>query len=357
MRRLVLVTLVAWGCKSADDGGAPPPASAPAALDTVTVVARRLDTTVRLPAELAPEQAVALYPRVNAFVEEITVDRGSVVKRGQLLARLSASELSAQRAEAEAKAASAKSTYDRLQAASSTPGAVAGHDLEVAQAALAAETSRVDSLRSLEGYLYVRAPFDGVITERGAHPGALVGPPSSAAAPPKLRIEQIDRLRLTVGVPEADVGAIAVGATATFTVSTWPGETFTGTVSRLAHVIDERTRTMAVELDVDNTGAKQLTPGAYAEVKWPVRRDAPSLFVPTTAVVQTTERTFVDRVKGGAIEQVPVQRGVAVGDQVEVFGALAAGDLVLRRGSEVMATGTQVKTRPWTPPDAGAPPH
>jgi multidrug efflux pump subunit AcrA (membrane-fusion protein) len=307
MRRLALVYLIVVGCKgsSPDDSTAAAPA-APAALDTVQVVAKQLDTTVRLPAELAPEQAVALYPRVNAFVEEITVDRGSVVKKGQLLARLSASELSSQRAEAEAKAAAAKSTYDSLKAASSTPGAVAGHDLEVAQAALAAETSRVSSLRSLEGYLYVRAPFDGVITERGAHPGALVGPPTGAATPPMLRIEQIDHLR--------------------------------------------------VELDVDNTGKKPLTPGAYAEVLWPVRREGPSLFVPATAIAQTTERTYVDRVANGAVEQVVVQRGVPVGDTVEVFGPLAAGDQVLKRGSEVMTTGTKVSTKPWTPPDAGAPP-
>jgi RND family efflux transporter MFP subunit len=322
----------------------------------VQVVAKQLDTTVRLPAELAPEQAVALYPRVNAFVEDVTVDRGSVVKKGQLLARLPASELSAQRAEAKAKAASAKSTYDSLKAASSTPGAVAGHDLEVAQAALAAETSRVSSLRSLERYLYVRAPFDGVITERGAHPGALVGPPTGAATPPMLRVEQIDHLRLTIGVPEANVGAIAEGSTATFTVSTWPGEKFTGKVARLAHVIDPRTRTMAVELDVDNTGKKPLTPGAYAEVLWPVRRDGPSLFVPATAIAQTTERTYVDRVANGAVEQVVVQRGVPVGDTIEVFGQLAAGDAVLRRGSEVMTSGTKVSTKQWAPPDAGAPP-
>jgi len=106
---------------------------------------------------------------------------------------------------------------------------------------------------------------------------------------------------------------------------------------------------MAVELDVDNTSGR-LTPGAYAEVTWPVHRSTPSLFVPATSVVQTTERTFVDRVRDGAIDQVTVQRGVAVGELVEVFGELAAGEQVLKRGSETLKPGAKVATKPWAPP-------
>jgi RND family efflux transporter MFP subunit len=161
---------------------------------------------------------------------------------------------------------------------------------------------------------------------------------------PLLRVEKIDHLRVTVAVPEAAAGTIADGASATFTVSTWPGEKFTGAVARVAHVIDPKTRTMAVELDVDNKAGK-LVPGAYAEVAWPVRRSAPTLFVPPTAIVTTTDRTFVDRVRDGKVEQVTVQRGATMGDVVEVFGELAAGDKVLKRGSEVLASGTAVQTR------------
>jgi len=318
----------------------------------VAVTSKQLDSVVRLPAELGPDEVVAIYPRVNGFVDQIGVDRGSVVKKGQLLAQLSAPELGAQRAEAESKVAAAKSTYESLLGASKTPGAVAGHDLEVAEAAYKAEQSRVASLRAMEGYLVVRAPFDGVITERNVHPGALVGPPTGPTVAPMLRVEKIDRLRLTVAVPEADVGAITEGAESSFTVSTWPGETFTGKIGHVSHVIDAKTRSMSVELDVDNAKGR-LTPGAYAEVKWPVHRTTPSLFVPSSAVVQTTERTFVDRVRDGVIDQVVVQRGVAVGDVVEVFGDLAAGDQVLKRGSETLKPGTKVTTHVWIPPDAG----
>jgi RND family efflux transporter MFP subunit len=344
MRSVLLLLLIA--CKRSPDSEAPPPVApaAPQALEVVAVVAKPLDATLKLPAELAPDESVAIYPRVSGFLDEIAVDRGSSIKKGQLLARLSAPELAAQRAEAESKVAAAKSTYDRLKSASATPGAIAGHDLEVAEAGMNADKSRVDSLRALESYLYVRAPFDGVVTERNVHPGALVGPPTGPNAPPMLRVEKIDHLRVTVAVPEADAAAVAIGTPASFTVSTYPGQKFTGKVARVAHEIDPKTRTMAVELDFDNAGAKPLVPGAYAEVLWPVHRDAPSLFVPPSAIATTTERTFVDRVRDGKVEQVTVGRGVAMGDVVEVFGDLAAGDQILKRGSEVLAPGTAVQT-------------
>jgi RND family efflux transporter MFP subunit len=341
---LLLLLLVA--CKRSPEAETPQAAPAgsagPQTVEVVTVVSKPLDATLKLPAELAADESVAIFPRVSGFVDDISVDRGSKIKKGQLLARLSAPELASQRAEAESKVVAAKSTYDRLKTASATPGAIAGHDLEVAEAALNAEKSRVDSLRTLEGYLYVRAPFDGVVTERNVHPGALVGPPASAAVPPMLRVEKIDHLRVTVAVPEADAGAVVVGTPASFTVSTYPGQKFAAKVARVAQAIDPKTRTMAVELDFDNTGAKPLVPGAYAEVQWPVHRDTPSLFVPPSAIATTTERTFVDRVRDGKIEQVTVGRGVQMGDLVEIFGELAVGDQVLKRGSEVMAPGTPV---------------
>jgi len=345
-RSLVLFLLVA--CKRSPDaepGPAPAGSAGPQTVEVVTVVAKPLDATLKLPAELAPDESVAIYPRVSGFLDEITVDRGSKVKKGQLLARLSAPELAAQRAEAEAKVAAAKSTFDRLKTASATPGAVAGHDLEVAEAAYKAEQSRLDALRALESYLTVRAPFDGVVTTRNVHPGALVGPPTGPNVPPMLQVEKIDHLRVTVAVPEADAAAVAAGTPASFTVSTFPGQKFTGKVARVAHEIDPKTRTMAVELDFDNTAGKELVPGAYAEVAWPVHRDAPSLFVPPSAIATTTERTFVDRVRDGKIEQVTVARGAQMGDLVEVFGELAAGDQVLKRGSEVLAPGSVVTVK------------
>jgi membrane fusion protein (multidrug efflux system) len=360
MKAVIIVALfICPGCESSRGDTAPSAASASPettvpSVEVVPVIAQRLDTTVRLPAEIYAYESVALYPRVSGFVDQVLVDRGSVVRKGQLLARLSAPELAAQRSEAESKLAGVRSTYERTKAAAETPGAVAKHDLEVAEATLKADEARTRSLKTLEGYLYVRAPFDGMVTERNVHPGALVGPPAGANAVPMLKKESVGHLRVTVAVPETDIGAIADNANADFVVRTWPGVKFSGVIRRVAHAVDVRTRTMPVELDYVNKDGK-LAPGMFAEVIWPLRRDTASLFVPASAIVQTTDKTFVDRVRDGVIDQVPVQRGVVVKERVEVIASgLGPGDLVLKRGSEELKSGTKVQARPASA-EGGAP--
>src|SRR5713101_4281686 len=110
----------------------------------------------------------------------------------------------------------------------------------------------------------------------------------------------------------------------------------------MAHDLDEKTRTMAAELDVKNADLR-LGAGMYPEVQWPVRRPQPSLLVPPTTIVTTTERTFVVRITGdGAVEWVNVARGARVGDLVEVFGALKEGDTIARRGTDEVREGAKV---------------
>lgn len=360
MRRWVLLAaLLACACNGSSSANGPElrqqaeePHGGPS-IEVVKVVARKLATIDYLPAELTSYQSVAIYPRVSGFVEKIPVDRGSVVRRGQLLARLSAPELLAQRAEADAKASADRATYQRLKEAAKTKGAVAENELELAEDALKADSERVRSLETLEGYLTIRAPFDGIITERDVHPGALVGPPSSSGAVPIVRIEENDHLRLTVPVPERDVGAIKEGVTAEFTVSTWPGERFTGTIARVSHSVDKSTRTMPVELDVNNRDGR-LAPGMFAEVRWPVHRDVATLFVPASAVAETMEKVFVDAVRDGRVRCVVVKRGQTQDDLVEVFGDLRQGDLVAVRGSEELAEGTRVSAHLRTEATASA---
>lgn len=348
MRIVVFATVgLLTACAARDEGGqeaAPSSSASPVrAVEVVSVVSRQAESATHLEGELVPFESVALFSKVAGFVSKVPVDRGSVVKEGDVLVVVSAPELAAQRAEAQAKLQADRSTFDRLKAASQTPGAVAGHELELQEAAVHADEARVQSLRALEQYLIVRAPFDGVVTERNIHPGAFVGPASSDKDP-MLRLEQVTRLRLTVAVPERFVGEVADGTVATFTVSAWPGEKFSGVARRISHSVDTGTRTMAVELDVDNSGGR-LTPGMFVNVEWPLKRPSMSLWVPPTAIVQSTDKTFVVRVRNGAAEQIPVQRGSTSSDLVEVFGGLEPGDLVARRGSEELRNGTPVQTR------------
>jgi membrane fusion protein (multidrug efflux system) len=362
----VVTTLCATASFAATQNTPRTTTTQPIAVPVVPVVMRSVERTLALPGDLVAFQDVSLHARVQGFVEAISVDRGSVVRRGAVLARIVAPELQAQLAEAEAKVetaraqlaeaeavfASERATFDRLRKAAETPGVVAGNDVQIAEQRVAGATARVTaatrqvdamaqaarSVRDVEGYLQVTAPFDGVVTERMAHVGTLVGP----ATPPIVRVQQISRLRLVAAIPEAQVASVRVGQPIPFTVAAFPGEMFSGTLARLARALDTKTRTMAAEVDVTNS-AGRLAPGMFAQIQWPTKRAGTSLLVPRTAVAVTTERIFVVRVRNGAAEWVDVKRGATIDNLVEVVGDLQAGDQLAVRGTDELRAGTLVR--------------
>jgi membrane fusion protein, multidrug efflux system len=329
--------------------------------------------TLSLPGELNAYQDVAIYARVAGFVKTIRVDRGSRVRSGEQIAEIEAPELGAQKAEGQSKVQSAEaqlaavrskaeanaSTYEKLKAASATPGVVAGNDLVQAQKAVEADQAQIASAQQnveaarqalksvgdVEAYLRITAPFAGVVTERNVHPGALVGPTGGpGAAMPIVRIVESRRLRLVVPVPEAYTAGVASGTRLNFSVAAYPGQTFTGTVSRISQSVDVSTRTMAVELDVNNADGR-LAPGTFCQARWPIRRPGPSLLVPNGSVASTTGRTFVIRVRSGRTEWVDVKTGLASGTLVEVFGDLTAHDEIAARGTDELRAGSQVQIK------------
>jgi membrane fusion protein (multidrug efflux system) len=356
MKRLKLVACILLG------------ASVAWSQELVAVVSKPLSRTIELPGEFAPFQSVEIHSKLRGFVERVLVDRGSVVKKGQLLAEITAPEMTAQMAEAESKVQAAESdrlqieaqlvaalsTADRLKKASETPGAISANELIQAQTAVDAAQALVQSKRQvvraaqaaaqaqkdLAAYLHVSAPFDGVVTERMVHPGALVGP---SADPVLLVIQEVSRLRLVVPLPEEDIAGIVQGAKVEFKVPAYPGRTYSGTVARIAHTVDPKTRSMAIELDVINRDGS-LAPGMYPAVKWPVRRSRASLMVPKTAIVTTSERTFVIRNREGKAEWVNVVKGAADGDLIEVAGALQAGERVVQRATDEIRDGAALQS-------------
>ena len=338
------------------------------AVELADVVAKPASRTVNLPAEILPYLTVSLHAKVAGYVDRITVDRGSMVKEGDLLIQLSAPEMQSQiveaqsklqiaeadRSQAEAQLAGLQATYDRLKTAAQTPGAIAGNELIQAekqvdaakalvssrQQASAAAHAAIRALQDLTGYLKITAPFDGVVTERFVHPGALVGPGNDIAL---VTVQQMSRLRLVVPVPEEDAGEIAAGSKAEFTVPAFPERTYSSTVARIAHVLDPKTRTMPVELDVVNRDGS-LAPGMYPNVKWPIRGRRLELWVPQTAVVTTTERTFVIRDQNGKGRWVDVKKGASDGTLISVMGDLKAGDKIVRRATDEMRDGAPLQT-------------
>ena len=162
---------------------------------------------------------------------------------------------------------------------------------------------------------------------------------------PMVRVEKTNKLRLVVPVPEKYAAGLNAGTKVEFSVPAFPRQTFAGTIARIAHAVDVKTRTMPVELDVNN-GDGRLSSGMFPEVLWPVRRAEATLFVPVSAVARTTEATFVIRIRDGNVEWVNVQTGEIDGKSIEVFGGLHEGDEVAVRGTDELRVGTHVVAKP-----------
>jgi membrane fusion protein, multidrug efflux system len=369
----LLLSLSIVGCTGkAKPAASKQPETDAQTVEVVPVASQKLATVFTLPAQLVPFQTVDIYAKVTGFVDMIRVDRGSRVRKGELIIRLSAPELVAQRAQAEsalraaeaqlttaqAKLTSDKGTYLHMASAARTPGVVAENDVMVASQTALADQGQVHSaennvaaaqnaLRSvtqLESYLNIYAPFDGVVTTRNLHPGALVGPASGqSGTTPIVQIVDSTHLRLVVPVPEAYAGEMQVGQQVTFSVPAHPGETFHAPIARISHDVELNTRTMPVELDI-YSGDGRLSPGSYSSVKWPVHRAAATMFVPVSAVTNDQQRTFVERVRDGKAEWVDVVTGLSASGNIEIFGDLKPGDEVIRDATDAIRPGQQVKT-------------
>ncbi len=328
------------------------PVSADVRYDAVRVTATQPAQSLSLPGELDSYFQTDIFPRVSSYVRALHADIGDHVHQGQVLAELDAPELTSALSEARSKenvAAAAfqasRGTYRRLRQTARTPGAVSPLNLDQARTQATSDSLNVVAARShyqaaaqMAAYLRITAPFTGVITDRTLAAGAFVGPNGQNGVP-LFKLKQVNRLRLRLAVPEAYVGDVRDGAPVQFSVRTFPGQTFTGKINRVAGNVTPGTRSEIVEIDP----REKLKPGMFAAATLPIKAPKSSLFVPKTAVVSTAERTYVIRVTGGKTELVNVQKGDENGGQVQVFGPLQAGDVVLKAGNEEIGKGEPVQ--------------
>ncbi|MFI5162890.1 MAG: efflux RND transporter periplasmic adaptor subunit [Sphingobacteriales bacterium] len=311
-----------------------------------------LNSTITVPGELMPFQEVDLYAKVTSYVKKLYVDIGSEVHTGELLATLEAPELNSQLAAAqshikqqEAVYYASKATYDRLLNTSKTPGTVSENDLEQADAKAKSDMANVESAKSdykaVEAnlaYLQIRAPFDGVVTARNVNLGAYVG----GSNQPIFVIQEQSKMRLVISVPEAYTGGLSNKDAVTFSVKSLPNRKFKAQVKRLAGALDEKLRAERLEMDVYNKN-KELLPGMYADVELPVPSRDSAFIVPKTAVVVSTEKVFVIRVKDNKAEWVDVKKGFQSGGNMEIYGDLKPGDQLVAKANDEIRDGQQVR--------------
>ena len=309
--------------------------------------------SIKLSAQLAAYQEVTLFPKVNGYVKNMLVDIGSRVQKGQLLMTLEAPELEQQAMQAKEKYARTKSdftidrdNYLRLKEAAETPGAVSPMDLASAKAKADADSALSNAEKAnwqfqetMLSYLRITAPFDGVITERNVHVGALAS--ATDKQKPMLELKQDDHLRLQVDIPEGVAAGLTTNDNVVFYLSAFPGKKMSAKVSRISHNVNMQYRTERVEMDVPNSKGN-LTPGMYADVLLDTRGNPDALTVPRSAVVTSTERKYVIVVRNGITAKVDVATGNETTGSVEIIGDVKPGEQVIANASDDIKEGIHI---------------
>lgn len=347
---LALSVIVLAACQQRRQGDA---AAQKAGADSALVFLLQKDTVskqVTFPAELIPLERAEMFAKVSGYVGSLKADIGDKVSKGQLLAVLEAPEALANFSQANADVQTARSrylgsldAYHRIVNAAKVEGTVAAGELEKAKSLMMADSAALNAARSkttayaqLKDYLMIRAPFNGIVTQRNVDPGTLV---SAGNSKPLLVVENISMLRLRVPVPEAYTAAGTAAPIIDFTVDARPEVTYQAKLSRKAGAINLANRTETWEFLFQNDHY-ELKSGMFANAVLKLGRTAPTFLVPASAVATNLEKRFVIRLKDGKAEWVDVRNGINPGDKIEVFGSLTAGDTLLVRATDEIKPGT-----------------
>src|ERR1700677_3843440 len=306
-----------------------------------------------------------IFARTNGYLKQWYFDIGAHVKEGQLLAVIETPELDQQLGQAQANLKTAQAneklaeiTATRWQDLLKTDSVSkqetdqAIQDLSARQATVESMTADVRRLEQLQSYEKVYAPFSGVITARNTDIGALInagagGAQGMAAVPQELfHMAAVNRLRIFVSVPEVDSEAAQNGAKAALTLDEFPGETFQGTIVRNSDAIDLSSRTLNVEVDIDNRDGR-IRPGAYVFVHLKLpdnsKKATSSLIIPANTLLFRSEGLRVGVVRGDHAALVPITIGRDYGSTVEVINGLKLTDQVIVNPSDSLTTGTPVR--------------
>jgi len=301
--------------------------------------------SVSLPANITANQQATLYSKAAGYLKTITVDKGDEVKQGQLLAEIEVPELIADLARYMAEAEIADLDYKRASdARQKSPDLVVPQSVDAAKAKSLMARANLERAETLLGFCRITAPFSGVITRRAVDPGAFVPSATSGSAAQNAMVVTLmdfDKVRVQVAVPENEVPLIRNGLPVKVTVDELPARVFEGGVTRFSQALDEGTKTMLAEIDLENP-KHELRPGMYATAKIGVEKHADVLLVPVEAAVIEKSGTSVFIVADGKAKKIPVKAGFNDGASVEILDGLAPTQPVILVGKLVLSSGQAV---------------
>jgi RND family efflux transporter MFP subunit len=329
------------------------------AVPTVSVVAPKRaapSQEVVLPGNVQPFITSPVFARTNGYLEHWYFDIGAHVKKGQLLAVISSPEVDQQLQQAKSNlltaqanlelAAITKSRYEGLK----KTNAVSQQDVDntvgtynANKAIVQADEAAVQQYSALVSFEKVYAPFDGIITARNTDIGDLINSGSNANVKTDLfHIAQPGMLRVYVNVPEEFSQQTTPGLTAELTLAEFPGRKFAGKLVRTAESINYTTRTLLVEVDVNNPSG-QLLSGAYAEVHFKVPGQVSTYILPVDTLLFRKEGLNVAVVENGKAKLVPVTPGHDFGDSIEIVSGLQGNESVIMGPPDSIVTGETVQ--------------
>ena len=358
------------GCtKAAEKSAAQGKARGPVAVRTARVERRDLSETLLFTGDLESPLSVEVKPKIQGRLEKLALASGAAttegaeVQRGEVIAEIDRREWEAQVALAAAQVKQAEVALadgarerrrletlfaEEVATEQARDAAVTAHEraralLEAAQAQRALAAVNLDEAS-------IRAPMDGVVAERRADPGAMVGPATAI-----VRIAQMDPLRLMLAIPARLLPMIEEGRTRVVVATdAWPGRELDCQVARIFPAADPATRTVRAEVLVANPkehGGWRLRPGMYATAKLTLATSPGALTVPAAAVVRVLERRLVFTVKDNVARATEVRTGLRDGADIEIVAGLAEGDEYVTMGQNKLTDGAAIeRVEPAAPP-------
>jgi len=322
-------------------------------VSVVSPAAARPDLSTPLPAEVQPFIQAAVHARASGYLKNWYVDIGDAVTNGQLLADIETPELDQQIAQAQADLdqaqaalALSKITADRwvelLKTASVSDQETAEKtgDYALKKAAVESAAANLNRLKQLKDFDHVAAPFEGTVTMRNTDIGQLI---AAGSGPALFNLAQVNPLRVYVQVPQPLIHSVAPGQTAELTFQELPGRIFVAKVTRTAGAVDPVSRTLRVELQVDNSKGEILA-GSYAQVRFRESVDAkPLLVLEDTALIFRAQGLQIAVVgSDNKVSLRTVKLGRDYGNTVEVLSGVNVGDQIINNPPDSIAEGDEV---------------
>lgn len=361
-----LVALLGWGIWRGIDGRTRAEAElaqttstdAVPTVDVVRPTPGAPDQELALPGNTLPYTDTPIYARTNGYLKKWYYDIGAHVKQGDLLAEIETPEIDEQLHQARADLVTAQANLKlaaitaqrnenlvRSQSVSQQERDNAVGAYAADKAIVASRQADVARLEKLQSYERVYAPFDGVITARNTDIGDLINAGAGTPTTQLFHMAATGVLRIYVQVPEPDAPAMVVGAHVGITLDEYPGRVFTGRLVRTSGAIDLASRTLLVEVDVDNPKG-ELLPGAYVFAHFKMPGSHHTFTIPANALLFRREGLQVGVVRDGQAQLRSIRIGRDYGSRVEVIEGLGADDDVIVNPSDSLIGGTRVRIAP-----------